>query len=118
MARCAATTRSTTWPAIGPDFKSHFVDVAPISNADDLPLTLAQVMGLQLPSNGNLSGRVLWEALKDGPKGVFSESRRLVSDDASSDKSTVLLYQRVGRHLYFDEACFVDVHRHDRNPCQ
>jgi hypothetical protein len=103
--------------AIGPDFKTHFVDLAPISNAD-VPLTLAQVMGLQLPSNGNLIGRVLWEALKGGRKGVFSESHRLVSDDVSSDKSTVLLYQRVGGHSYFDEACFVDVHGHDRNPCQ
>jgi hypothetical protein len=103
--------------AIGPDFKSHFVDFAPISNAD-VPVTLAHIMGLDLPSSGDLNGRVLWEALKIGPRHIFSESHRLVLDDTKSGKSTVLLYQRVGKQTYFDEACFVDVHRGDRNPCR
>jgi hypothetical protein len=103
--------------AIGPDFKTHFVDYAPISNAD-VPVTLAHIMGMNLPSNGDLNGRVLREALKFGPKGVFSQSHRLISDDTKSGKSTVLLFQRVGRQTYFDEACFADVRRHDRNPCR
>jgi len=103
--------------AIGPDFKSHFVDVAPISNAD-IAVTLAHVLGLSLPSNGDLRGRVLWEALKGGPFGVFSSAHRLVSSQAGSNKSTVLLYQNVGRHLYFDEACFTGVHWGDPNPCR
>jgi arylsulfatase A-like enzyme len=103
--------------AIGPDFKSRFVDRAPISNAD-IALTLAQVMGLQLPSNGDLKGRVLWEALKGGPRKVSFQRHRLVSDEAGPDNSTVLLYQRLGKQLYFDEACFTRVRHGDLNPCR
>ncbi len=34
--------------AIGPDFKSGFVDEAPVSNAD-IGKTIAQVLGLKIP---------------------------------------------------------------------
>ena len=51
--------------AIGPDFKAGFADPAPISNADIAP-TLAQVMGLDLPPKGKLTGRVISEALTGG----------------------------------------------------
>ncbi|MBI4165374.1 MAG: alkaline phosphatase family protein [Acidobacteria bacterium] len=103
--------------AIGPDFKTRFVDFSPVSNAD-IALTLAHIMELPLPSRGNLRGRVLREALKGGPKEVAFEKHRLASQDASSGMSTVLLYQQAGKQLYFDEACFVGGERRDRNPCR
>jgi hypothetical protein len=94
--------------ALGPDFKSHFVDHAPVSNAD-ITRTIAHVLGLPLPSNGKLRGRVLKEALSSHDYvHVESHSRRVVSDDAASGKRTVLLYQQVGTQLYFDEACLTN----------
>ena len=92
--------------AIGPDFKSHFVDFSPVGNADIVP-TLAQILGFQLSSNGDLKGRVIVEALKGGPFAVFFERQALISQKAGSGQSTALEFQRVGSRLYFDEACFV-----------
>ncbi len=93
--------------AFGPDFKQNFVDVSPISNADVAP-TLASVMGLQLPANGKLVGRVLTEALVGGPDSVPS-NRLSVASDPDGGKSTVLYYQSVGSQLYLDTACFGDL---------
>jgi len=55
--------------AYGPDFKKQFVDHAPISNSDIQP-TLAKILRLKIASNGKLNGRVLEEALLDGPSSV------------------------------------------------
>src|SRR5262249_40017098 len=96
--------------AMGPDFKQAFVDASPISNAD-IALTLASVMGLQLPSTGNLVGRVLQEALVGGPDTVPSEKHVVVSDSPNGRKSTILFDQKAGDQLYFDVACFGELAR-------
>ncbi|MBZ5573204.1 MAG: nucleotide pyrophosphatase, partial [Acidobacteriia bacterium] len=90
--------------AMGPDFKRYFVDKSPVSNADIAP-TLAAVMGLQLPSNGKLMGRVLQEALRGGPQRVPFERHATVSDGAKG-RSTALFYQTASEQLYLDAACF------------
>jgi arylsulfatase A-like enzyme len=91
--------------AFGPDFKKHFVDQSPVSNADVAP-TLAQILGLQLASKGNLKGRVLQEALAGGPPLIPFKHWSAVSEAAASGKATVLIYQQAGEQVYFDEACF------------
>jgi hypothetical protein len=91
--------------AIGPDFKTHFVDISPVSNADITP-TLASVLGFHLPSNGTLQGRVLKEALKGGPFFVPFLPHVSFSSASQSGGRTVMLYQTVGKTPYFDAACF------------
>jgi arylsulfatase A-like enzyme len=91
--------------AIGPDFKTGFVDDAPISNADVAP-TLARILGLKMASNGRLKGRVLTEVLA-GQKEINSSARRTVSSaPAANGKATVLNFQELGEQRYFDAACF------------
>src|SRR5579864_8677891 len=48
--------------AIGPDFKSGYVDPLPVNNAD-VGMTIANLLGLRTPNNGGLTGRVMSEAL-------------------------------------------------------
>ncbi len=48
--------------AIGPDFKSGFVNEAPVSNAD-VGKTLAFILGLKISNKGKLVGRVIAEAM-------------------------------------------------------
>src|SRR6266699_3733979 len=50
--------------AHGPDFKSGLYDTLPTANVDIAP-TVARILGLNMP---NAQGRVLEEALKDGPR--------------------------------------------------
>src|SRR5207247_1587958 len=50
--------------AHGPDFKSGMYDTLPTANVDIAP-TVARILGLNVP---NAQGRVLEEALKDGPR--------------------------------------------------
>jgi hypothetical protein len=102
--------------ALGPDFKSHFVDRSPVSNAD-ITRTIAHLLGLHLPSNGHLRGRILKEALRAGGWRVDADSKRAISEESSFGRKTVLLYQQVDRQLYFDEACFTDK-PHSANPCR
>jgi arylsulfatase A-like enzyme len=93
--------------AYGPDFKKQFVDRAPISNADIQP-TLAKILGLNIASNGTLNGRILEEALLDGPSSVPSKRHVEIAPYAANGKATVLVYQRVMQQVYFDWACFLD----------
>jgi hypothetical protein len=52
--------------AIGPDFRQHFVDPAPVGNADIAP-TLAHILGFErADGHGDATGRVLEEALLGG----------------------------------------------------
>jgi len=62
---------------------------------------------------------VIAEALASGPRTrQSSESLVLQSSRASGGAYTVLLYQKMGRHLYFDEACFAtDATITAENPC-
>jgi hypothetical protein len=94
--------------AIGPDFKKHFVDESPISNADIQP-TLAKILGLRVASTGKLNGRVLEEALLGGPASAPYKRRVDVAQRSVNGKTTVLTYQQMKKQVYFDWACFQDV---------
>jgi hypothetical protein len=93
--------------AIGPDFKKQFIDRAPASNADIAP-TLAQILGFDVASKGELKGRVLQEALAGGPPSVSFEHRTAISERAANGKTTILMYQKLSKQVYFDQACFKD----------
>ena len=100
-------SRADTWNFMamqGPDFKSHFVDPAPASNAD-IGRTIAQLMGLDVSRNGKLVGRVLTEAL---PNGAVPEvvSGVVVSEPASNWLTTIVNMQTVGDTRYFDAGGF------------
>src|SRR3954466_6129632 len=90
--------------AIGPDFKSGYVDPLPVSNAD-VGATAAKILGLKTTQKGELIGRVMSEAMPNGktPK-AFSSSMK--SQPAASGLRTVLMFQRVGTQRYFDAAGF------------
>ena len=90
--------------AIGPDFKAKFTDPAPVSNADVAP-TIAQILGLKVPRQGDLVGRVLEEALTQGAD-VAAKAEQLESAPAANGLKTVLKYQTVGKTRYFDVAGF------------
>lgn len=88
--------------AVGPDFKTGFVNTAPISNADIAP-TIAHVLGIELPSVGKLKGRVITEALKGGADvKVTAETKKAAP--AANGFATRLDLQRVGNAEYFDAA--------------
>ncbi|MDF5711029.1 MAG: alkaline phosphatase family protein [Nostoc sp. S4] len=93
--------------AIGPDFKSGYVDYAPVSNADVTP-TLAKILGLNIPSNGDLKGRAITEALVGGPDSVSFTQGTLTSQEAANGQTTILNYQSVGNTQYFTAAGFAD----------
>ena len=90
--------------AIGPDFKSGYVDPLPVSNAD-VGATIMHLMGLRPHHAGGLTGRVISEAL---PNGIIprSASATVVSKPASNGLKTVLKFQRVLSQRYFDVAGF------------
>ena len=90
--------------AIGPDFKTGYVDPLPVSNAD-IGKTIAQLMNLRTAANGGLEGRVLSEALPNGviPKAA---SGSIVSKPAPNGLKTVVKFQRVLSQRYFDVAGF------------
>ncbi|GCL38220.1 type I phosphodiesterase/nucleotide pyrophosphatase [Sphaerospermopsis reniformis] len=92
--------------AIGPDFKTQYVDEAPVSNAD-VAVTLAKVLNLKVPSQGKLVGRVLNEALRGGVNQVNFQSHVLESAPAENGLRTVLKYQTMGDICYFDVAGFL-----------
>jgi arylsulfatase A-like enzyme len=90
--------------AIGPDFKSGYVDPLPVSNAD-VGMTVAQLMGLRGPGNGGLEGRVISEALLNGIVPKMADGT-ITSKPAANGLRTVLKYQRVLSTRYFDVAGF------------
>ena len=90
--------------AIGPDFKTRFVDRTPVSNADIAP-TLASLLGLTLPTKGELGGRVIAEAFKGGKSPIVSR-KVLRSQPGPGGVQTVVNMQLVGRTRYFDAAGF------------
>ena len=91
--------------AFGPDFKQHFLDLAPVSNVD-LAKTLARILKLELPLRGRLEGRILSEALKGGPDNIAFETKSIESEPAGNGEVTKLNYQLVGKTKYFDAAGF------------
>ena len=98
-----------TMLAFGPDFKSGYVDRAPASNAD-VAVTIAAVMNWKSPEgNGKLRGRVLSEAMKGGPETVpFTQGPPKKSKPAVNGFVTVLDYQTMGEHSYYDQACLLN----------
>jgi hypothetical protein len=90
--------------AIGPDFKSGYVDALPVNNAD-VGITIAALMGLHPSHAGGLTGRVISEAL---PNGIVPKSADgvITSKPAANGLKTVVKYQRVLSQRYFDAAGF------------
>jgi hypothetical protein len=90
--------------AIGPNFKAGYLDPLPVSNAD-VGVTIAELMDLRASANGGLQGRVISEAL---PNGIIPKAAdgKIVSKPAANGLQTVLKYQRVLSHRYFDAAGF------------
>jgi arylsulfatase A-like enzyme len=88
--------------AVGPDFKTGFVDPAPVSNAD-LAWTIAKAAGIQLHPKGELVGRPAVEALKGGQVPAF-QAKVLHSGKGPNGFETVLNYQQLGEQKYFDAA--------------
>jgi len=100
-------SRADTWNFMamqGPDFKSHFIDPAPASNAD-VGRTIARLMQLDTSDKGKLVGRVLAEALPDGAVPQVT-GRVIRSKPAANGLVTVLDMQMVGTTRYFDAAGF------------
>jgi predicted AlkP superfamily pyrophosphatase or phosphodiesterase len=92
--------------AIGPDFKSGFVDELPMGNIDIVP-TLAKILGIDMPSIGNLKGRVLQEALTNGETSKQGVAKTLISAPTASGMRTLLEYQEISGVRYYDRACLI-----------
>lgn len=88
--------------AIGPDFKSEFVDPSPTSNAD-VGRTMASILRLRIVAKGKLQGRLLVESLRGG-RTVNSTRRTIVSPPAENGFATTLVTQALGEVTYFDVA--------------
>jgi predicted AlkP superfamily pyrophosphatase or phosphodiesterase len=101
--------------ALGPDFKRDFVDPLPAGNADIAP-TLAHLLGFDLPRTG-LVGRVLAEALSDGPAAAPPRVQYLRST-AAAGAQTILAYQEHDGVRYLDRACFVAPATADDEACR
>ncbi len=88
--------------ALGPDFRTGYVDTAPTSNAD-IGKTMAHILGLRIPDTGRLVGRVMAEAM---PAGVMPAVRRLQQQSTpdGAGRVTVVQTQTVGAERYFDAA--------------
>ncbi len=92
--------------ACGPDFKHHFTDPAPVSNAD-IAMTLAEILQLKIPSRGALAGRVIHEALAGKPDPDTRDIKRGRTESAPvNGVKTVLDWQEYAGHRYFDAAGF------------
>jgi len=94
-----------TMAAIGPDFKEHFVDTAPVGNADIAP-TLAHILGFERPAKGSLVGRVAREALRGGPDAPAAKMSSWASP-AFARGQTVLFYQELDGQRYAEAACLL-----------
>jgi hypothetical protein len=90
--------------AIGPSFKTGFVDEAPVSNAD-VGKTIAHALGLKIPFKGSLQGRVLEEALPGGANPTV-ENWVERGKPSKNGLATILVGQRIGQMRYFDAAGF------------
>ena len=94
---------TNTMIAFGPGFKRGFVDRSPASNAD-LPVTLAHILGLALPSRGKLRGRILAEAIAGGPPAVSATCGEAVSTPSKDGLRTALHFQTAAGVRYLDAA--------------
>ena len=90
--------------AIGPDFKSGYVDPLPVSNAD-VGMTIVELLGLRQVNAGGLMGRVMSEALPNGIVPKMAEGT-ITSKPSANGLQTVIKFQRVLSTRYFDVAGF------------
>ncbi len=100
-------SRADTWNFMalaGPDFKSGFVDTAPVSNAD-VGRTAMAIMGVEFKDRGTLTGRVITEAMPGGGMPQVKEFS-IVSAPADNGLRTVLDVQAVGNVRYVDAGGF------------
>lgn len=93
---------STVGGAMGPDFKTGFVDDAPTSNAD-IGRTVAHLLGLKIADAGQLAGRVLMEAMPGGALPEWKTSMEASEPDKLGQR-TILQVQSVDAVRYFDAA--------------
>jgi arylsulfatase A-like enzyme len=98
--------------AFGPDFKSKLEDPDPVSNAD-IANTLGHIIGIDLhaKARGKLTGRVIDEALANGPAPRGSKSLTATSTPTPAGIATILNYQLYtdpagAQYRYFDTAGF------------
>jgi hypothetical protein len=92
--------------AMGPSFRSKFVNPAPASNAD-IGITAAHILGLKPKNKGTLVGRVLGEALKNGTSALPNVKQLTrTSAPAANGLQTVLELEIVGDNMYFAAAGF------------
>jgi hypothetical protein len=93
--------------AIGPDFKTQYVDNVPVSNAD-VQVTLASILGFNIPGVGTLMGRVATEALAGGVNlpATAITAGTVRSLPAPNGQRTLVRYQIVNGVRYFDSAGF------------
>ena len=89
--------------AVGPDFREHFDDALPASNAD-IGKTIASLMHLQPESHGKLVGRVLTEATLKGGKVPAVKHVVIRSKPDAAGHVTVVMSQQIGATRYFDTA--------------
>jgi arylsulfatase A-like enzyme len=112
--------RECTWnnmAAIGPDFKKHSVDKAPVGNADITP-TLAKILGITIPSIGKLGGRVVEEALAGDKDAVAPTMNWVASEPAENSLRTVLFLEEYGGQRYFHSACMTAEKTIEAGMCQ
>jgi len=89
--------------AVGPDFRRHFDDTAPASNAD-LGMTIAHLLGLEIPAKGRLMGRVLTEAMPNGSMPVVQKITLRSEPDAQGHRTVVVTQIANDSARYFDVA--------------
>ncbi len=89
--------------AAGPDFRRHFEDTAPASNAD-LGMTIAHLLGLEVPAKGKLVGRVLTEAMPNGAMPVLRKMTVRSDPDANGRRTVVVTQIANDSVRYFDAA--------------
>ena len=84
-----------------------------MGNIDIVP-TLAKLMGLTVPANGTLKGRILTEALTGGTAPTTAPTKSFVSAPTESNQRTRLEYEEVNGVRYNNRACLIDK---ETTPC-
>jgi hypothetical protein len=103
-------SRADTWnfmAARGPDFRDHYIDELPASNAD-IGMTMAQLLGVSVKPKGTLVGRVLTEALRGHERDPVASIEPHLDESVPSGNGlrTLLRRQVVAGHSYYDAAGF------------
>jgi hypothetical protein len=89
--------------AAGPGFRRHFEDTAPASNAD-LGMTIAHLLGLEIPAKGKLMGRVLTEAMPNGSMPAVQKITLRSEPDVRGHRTVVVTQIANDSARYFDVA--------------